>query len=125
MKKGFTLVEVLVTITLLSVLAIFLLPNLISFSNNTKKELYNTEITNIKTSAKKYGKDNLDLLTKDGIIIKVSDLIKENYITQDEIINPITNKTMENCEIKLAYDKKIKIEFIKEKNQEYNRICGE
>lgn len=124
MKKGFTFIEVLVTISLLSLLILFVVPNLIKFSKDTKKDLYDTNIKNINTSAREYANDNLDSLSNEVLTIKVGDLVKGGYL--DEVINPISDENMNKCEINLTYDNKVKVSFVKNKNdEEYNKRCGE
>lgn len=124
MKKGFTFIEVLVTISLLSLLVLFVVPNLIKFSKDTKKDLYDTNIKNINASAREYANDNLDSLSNDALTIKVEDLVKGGYL--DEVINPISDENMNKCEINLTYDNKVKVSFVKNKNdEEYNKRCGE
>ena len=124
MKKGFTFIEVLVTISLLSLLVLFVVPNLIKFSKDTKKDLYDTNIKNINASAREYANDNLDSLSNEVLTIKVEDLVKGGYL--DEVINPISDENMNKCEINLTYDNKVKVSFVKNKNdEEYNKRCGE
>lgn len=121
MKKGFTLIEILVVITLLGILLIFLLPNLINFSNKIKNEIYNSKVNKLVEVARVYGEENIDLLSEEPLIIKVKDL---NIKNQDKT-NPFNKKIMDICELKITYDnKKINVEFIKNKDENYNERCG-
>ncbi len=128
MKNGFTFVEVIAVISLLSILVVFLIPNLFEFSEKTKKELYNSKISKIEEVSIKYANIHLDEIDNEKVI-SVNDLIKEDLIKEEDNVlkNPLTNFNMNNCEIKITYNgKKVKTVFIKEKNEEkYNEKCGD
>ena len=51
MKKGFTLVELIAVIVLLSLIALFTLPSVNKTIKDRKEALYNVQIDNIKASA--------------------------------------------------------------------------
>ena len=59
-KKGFTLVELLAVIAILSILVIIVLPNVLEMFNRAKKELFLTEAKTVyKEVAKKYITENM------------------------------------------------------------------
>ena len=54
MKKGFTLVELIAVIVLLSLIALFTFPSVNKTIKDRKEALYNVQIDNIKASAVSY-----------------------------------------------------------------------
>ena len=107
-KKGFTLVEILVSIGLLallgSVIAISL--NRVFKDNNIKN--YNEYVEKIKSSAMLYVNNTVDIINdlndSSFKIITIGNLIDNGYL-KDNIINPDTNKKIDkNEKIKVSYD---------------------
>ena len=107
-KKGFTLVEILVSIGLLallgSVIAISL--NKVFKDNNIKN--YNEYVEKIKSSAMLYVNNTVDIINdlndSSFKIITIGDLIDNGYL-KDNIINPNTGETVDkNEKIKVSYD---------------------
>ena len=54
MKKGFTLIELIAVLVLLSLIAIFTFPSVNKTIKDRKEALYNVQIDNIKASAVSY-----------------------------------------------------------------------
>ena len=107
-KKGFTLVEILVSIGLLallgSVIAISL--NRVFKDNNIKN--YNEYVEKIKSSAMLYVNNTVDIINdlndSSFKIITIGNLIDNGYL-KDNIINPDMGKTPDkNDKIKVTYD---------------------
>ena len=107
-KKGFTLVEILVSIGLLallgSVIAISL--NRVFKDNNIKN--YNEYVEKVKSSAMLYVNNTVDIINdlndSSFKIITIGNLIDNGYL-KDNIINPNTNKKIDkNEKIKVSYD---------------------
>ena len=107
-KKGFTLVEILVSIGLLalsgSVIAISL--NRVFKDNNIKN--YNEYVEKIKSSAMLYVNNTVDIINdlndSSFKIITIGNLIDNGYL-KDNIINPDTGETVDkNEKIKVSYD---------------------
>ncbi|MCI6931839.1 MAG: prepilin-type N-terminal cleavage/methylation domain-containing protein [Tenericutes bacterium] len=107
-KKGFTLVEILVSIGLLallgSVIAISL--NRVFKDNNIKN--YNEYVEKVKSSAMLYVNNMVDIINdlndSSFKIITIGNLIDNGYF-KDNIINPNTNKKIDkNEKIKVSYD---------------------
>ena len=87
-NKGFTLVELLAVIVVLSLLLTIAVPNVIALSQRIKRNMYCTKVDNIESAAKMYGNDNLDGFTKksDGteeLRIKVYTLIENNVFKKE------------------------------------------
>ncbi len=98
-KKGFTLVELLVTIALmLSILAIAIV-SFIGISNKKKQESYNLVKEQIITAAEQYFDSNEYLFEGlvDGSygIISVGKLVNEDYL--NKVTNPVTGKLVNYC----------------------------
>ena len=102
-KKGFTLVELLAVIIILSFLALLAGTAVTKLLRDSKEELYNTQIISIKSAAEAWSADNLKKLPSAGncSYLTLSDLKKYGLI-DSSIINPKTNKEFSN-------DLKIKI----------------
>ena len=107
-KKGFTLVEILVSIGLLallgSVIAISL--NRVFKDNNIKN--YNEYVEKVKSSAMLYVNNTVDIINdlndSSFKIITIGNLIDNGYLN-DNLVNPNTNeKVGKNEEIKVSYD---------------------
>ena len=107
-KKGFTLVEILVSIGLLallgSVIAISL--NRVFKDNNIKN--YDEYVEKIKSSAMLYVNNTVDIINdlndSSFKIITIGNLTDNGYL-KDNIINPDTSETVDkNEKIKVSYD---------------------
>ena len=94
MKKGFTLVELLVVIVILGLIALVVYPAILGVINNSKQDAYKNQKKIIENAAKKWGLENSSELT-DGMCVDVKDLKK--YIGNDDFIDPKTNKGIEGC----------------------------
>ena len=92
-NKGFTLVELLAAIIILSLLALLASTSVTNVVKNSKSDLYNSQMTLIKSAAELWGADNLSMLPNAGECkyLTLGDLKK--YGTLDSnIINPKTNE---------------------------------
>ena len=109
-KKGFTLVELLAVLVLISLLMGLAIPGINRISNNMKKKSYNQKIKLIESAAELWGQDNKTRLQADTDCsseiskckkITIADLIKENYLDSDnnsgKYANPKNDKDMKDC----------------------------
>lgn len=108
-KRGFTLTELTLSIALLLILVVLVVPNLGKLDNDTKEKIYESKIKLAKTAAYDYGRDNIDSLTSDCTNVKIGKLIELGYLSGDDktgknLINPNTNKTMNNIVICIYYE---------------------
>ena len=98
MKKGFTLVELLGSIVILSILATIALPVIDKSIKNGKNTAYKAQIVQIEKSAQSWAADNLEVLPEDdgGIAsITVRDLKLGGYLDKD-IKNPKNDNLFPN-----------------------------
>lgn len=100
MKKGFTLVEVLTVIVILSILSMIVFPNVVKIINKSKDNLYQTQLRELEMSTKNFALDNQQLLDKNHLndtYISLETLKQSMYIKSDKISNPKTSKEMNGC----------------------------
>ncbi len=110
MKKGFTLVELLGVIIIISLLALLTSVAVTKLVKDSKQQISNVQINLIKSSAEMWGADNLDRLPNKGecVYLSVSDLKNEGLLDNsekldDNIIVRIKNELNENGKEKLEY----------------------
>lgn len=118
-KNGFTLVEVLAVIVILSILVSIATVNIIGVRDRSLKDLLETKKQNLEAAAIVYGQEHQEELTevctvddyKSNACLKVTvkDLIDKKYFKSTEtnenekieLINNVTNKSMLNDEIQI------------------------
>ena len=89
MKRGFTIIELVVVIVLLSLIGLFTFPSISKTIKGRKETLYNVQVDNIKTSAENYINKNKLLSDNDKVVITLCQLKQEGF--EDEALkNPIT-----------------------------------
>lgn len=67
MKKGFTLVELLAVIVILSVISMLVFPNVIKIINQSKENLYQSQLRDIENVAKNFSIEHPELLDANRI----------------------------------------------------------
>lgn len=103
-KKGFTLVELLAVIIILSLLALLASTSVSKIVKDSKSDLYDTQIELIKSAAEAWGADNLYDLPDAGTCktLTLKDL-KQYGLIDPEIKDPRTNKLFsDNLMIKIT-----------------------
>ena len=117
-KNGFTLVELLAVIVVLSIIVGIAIPISLTVSRNIKKNMFCKKIKMIEEAAINYGQDNYSLINSgsEGTVIRISDLVLNGYLKKDvkdanvgsgAIISPIDNKSLDNFQIKLYINNNI------------------
>ncbi len=107
MKKGFTIIEIVVSIALVLLITTFVIYKVADMSNKSKVEIYNNKIKLALIKAKEYGYDNLDKLSSNCNGITIGDLIRMDYLAEEEngaIYDPRTNENMNNTWICVIYE---------------------
>ena len=107
-RKGFTLVEVLVSIGLLALIGTVIGISLNKAFRDNNKNNYNEFVEKVKSTAMLYVNNTVDIIN--GLnnnsfkIITIGDLIDNGYLN-DNLVNPSTNeKVGKNEEIQVYYD---------------------
>ena len=108
-ENGFTLVEVLAVIVLISLLLLIVVPKLGELDTKSKEKLYEAKVTEILAGAYKYGNDNIDGLSSECLDVTVNTLLKLGYVKSDDnsgyyVSNPKNNETLNNLIICVKYE---------------------
>src|SRR5574344_1966516 len=101
-KRGFTLVELLGLIVILAVIAAITIPTVTGIIKKNKEKAYNATVATIIDASKKWSSDNSSMVSDTGDSYVRLATLTEGYIDQDELINPITNNTMDGC-VKISH----------------------
>ena len=117
MKKGFTLVELIVVIVLLSLISIFTFPSINKVINERKEKLYNIQIENIKASAESYINKNNLFSTNDKVIVTLCEL-KQSGFTDENIKDPRTGLLISDNSRVIAIKDSNKYDFIIENDND-------
>lgn len=107
-RKGFTLIELILVIVILSMILLVLMPNVITIVNKNKTNSCHSLEENIISSAKTYVANNkyeLGFSCNEEKSITIEDLIDSGDLKADgEIINPFTDTVIEETIVKVTYD---------------------
>ncbi len=104
-KKGFTLMELLAVIILLTLLIGIVIFSVSTILNNSKKSLSDTQKRNLERAAQIYNIS--EGINEEAKCVNVSELLSKGYIEGEAIINPESSEELIGS---------IKIEF---KNNKY------
>ena len=94
MKRGFTLVELLIVLTVIGLLGLIVVPIVDTIIKENKQKLYDLQINNIEDGAKNWASDNIFNLPEDDnetLNITICDLEKSGFIEID-MENPKTGE---------------------------------
>lgn len=105
MKKGFTLVELLAVMAIMSLILVLIIPNLSDSGNESKQKMYDTKKESI-LKAYEMCIDDVNVTTKCDTPYK---LITNGYLVSDDlkttctegtcIKNPINNEYLDKCAV--------------------------
>lgn len=103
MKKGFTLVEMVAVLVILSIVAIIVTPNIYVSIRDYKNKMYETQLDNIKQATKNWAVDYINhpyfpTSKESSLIVTIQDLQKDGYI-EDNLENPRDGGTFDNSEV--------------------------
>lgn len=114
-KRGFTLVELLATIVLLSIISVI---SYVSISSVIKKNKVNNcrnLIKSIEGASREYVSDNrYNYTNRDDKVITAEDLFRGNYL-KNEIMDPFTNEKVNSENVKIIIS--LKSDYTMEKIQ--------
>ena len=112
-NKGFTLVELLATIVVITLVMGIAIPYVMNVINNSKNNSRELAINNIKTSAKYYAEDNSNEmiwtherddanneLENTYTCVSVTDLINKGYLKSSDIKNELNITNADNIVVK-------------------------
>lgn len=141
-KNGFSLVEILAVIVILSIVATMATFSVMKTRENSMKKLLNTKIDELEASAILYGQENQSSLggacTVDGVeskfckVITVKELIDSDYYKSNEVnssnkkdlINNVTNKSMLCDEIQIyKKNNRVYAKALNIKSNDVNNVC--
>ena len=93
MKKGFTLVELLATLAILSLLLIVGTSSMAKIIKDNKQKLYNEQIKSFEEAAKNWSYKNTDLLPVEGNSLKLTlAILKNTKYINEAVKNPLTGE---------------------------------
>ena len=98
-KKGFTLAELLGVLAILAVITVITVPLVNNYIKSSKEKAFNTQIETLENAAREWFVVNSSSVTfEDNIyFLKLEDLQQTEFITSDDIINPLDNKPLVGC----------------------------
>ena len=119
MKKGFTLIEMLITVVLIGIVSALVIPNIISTKEDALKRDLDIKVKNIESASYEWANDNLEHLKLDVDsnnrnytvcnYVYVDELISKGYIVGDKnnktiLKNPVNNEELNNYKVCVIYD---------------------
>ena len=105
-KKGFTLIEIMAIIILLSVISIIIYPVINNTISKSKDDLYDQQIEELVRLSNAWVAGNaIDLVPKEGFTYDLTfeELATQGYIVEKDIINPKTGEVFPGC-MKVTYN---------------------
>ena len=106
MKKGFTLIEVLATFSVILILMMIIVPVVVSQLKKSKETALTTQISLIEKAASNYAiehPENLDEYNLNDSYVSIAELQSLKYLEKGTIKNPVTRKAMNGCVV-ISYD---------------------
>ena len=106
-RKGFTLIELIVTIALLAVVSIISFVSITGIINDSKEKNCNNLVKSIKSATKDYISDNRytdELYMPDGSIKKEFNTSNISKYLNGDLVNPYDNKTDISNDIKIIVE---------------------
>ena len=98
MKKGFTLVELLVVVAIIAVLSVIVIPSVTKINKNINERLYSTRKEDISSGAELYANNNEEIFNgTNEAYIYVWELIDANYVTTDAKVESTGSCTLDSA----------------------------
>ena len=114
-KRGFTLVELLATIVLLSIISVISYVSISSVIKKNKENNCRNLIKSIEGASREYVSDNrYNFTNRDDKVITAEDLFRGNYL-KNEIMDPFTNEKVNSENVKIIIS--LKSDYTMEKIQ--------
>ena len=105
-KRGFTLIEIIAIIILLSVIALITYPIINNLISDSREELYNKQISELERLSNTWVTKNINKLkTKDGYVYDLSfeELHEQGFVSDEQVKNPKTGQKLSGC-MKVTYN---------------------
>ena len=98
-KKGFTLVELLAVIIILSLVLVIAVPSVNKYIKQSKEKAYDTQISTIIEAAQAYASANSGLLPrKEEFVVKITlGQLKSSGLIKEEVKNPNDDKYFDDA----------------------------
>ena len=96
-KKGFTLIELIAVIIVLSIIALISTPIVTGIMESSRKKAYDNIVTNIEDSAYKYSIYNNLGYSELYKPLQLSEIQNSGYLESKDIIDPRNNEKMDGC----------------------------
>ena len=98
-KKGFTLVELLAVIVILSLILVIAVPSVNRYIKQSKEKAYNTQTSTIIEAAQAYASANSGLLPrKEEFVVKITlGQLKSSGLIKEEVKNPNDDKYFDDA----------------------------
>ncbi len=94
MKKGFTLIEVIGILVVLTIVFGVTFPVVTGVINRSKQKAYDDQIDLIYSAAKSYA---LEMAVQDDYKVSIQTLKNSDYLINKDIIDSRTNEIMNGC----------------------------
>lgn len=120
MKRGFTLVELLAVLVLISLLALFTVPSIINYINGSKDDISDVTKELIYSGAKLYVDSNPNKYIKvvdNQFCVILNDIVKANYLSAP-ILDGISGEEVD-------VNKFVKINYVHDDELDYNKYVYE
>lgn len=117
MKRGFTLIELMAAVIIISLVTLLTFPNIVSRIKEAKDENKENIEKVVISSAKKYVNDNIDKFNDTKTYcLKIETLIDNDYL-KDDIVNDEDNN-IQSYFVKVKYEDDFKYKILKECEEE-------
>lgn len=116
-KKGFTLIEIIGTLVILTLIALLIVPNVIGLINSSRDEISKEQMRVIERSAQSWLTSNLSWIDDQrDICVSIEELINDGFIETAEVKDPSTKEPL-NGFVVIKYDNN-------KYNYTYNETCS-
>ena len=103
-NRGFTLIELIAIITILSLVAIIVTPTVLDSLQESKEKSYVEQTKILERTAEKWSIQNASLLSETSdYYLSITTLVEEDYLEASDILDPRDHSKMNGC-IVIHYD---------------------
>lgn len=109
-KNGFTLIELIVSISIMALLFLVIIPLILNIRGEVLAKNCTSTKNDVSTAAKDWAYEHLNTIPTNGTqtCITIEDLINKGYLVGNRnskmsLSNPVTEEDITNCEVCLYY----------------------